>query len=145
MVPVHKRSSRSDPKNYRPISLLSVVGKIFKRIVAREVCRHLSENYHLSDKQFGFRPGQSTSDLLMLLTVEWQDAFDDGQDTVVVALDIAGAFNRVWHRGLLQKLCVKGIQSDLLLLLESYLQRRTLQVVVNGQAPESLPDEASVR
>ena len=81
----------------------------------------------------------------MLLITKWRDALNDGQDTVVVALDIAGAFNRVWHRGLLQKLCVKGIQSDLLLLLDSYLQRITLQVVVNGQAPESLPDEASVR
>ena len=131
MVPVHKRSSRSDPKNYRPISLLSVVGKIFKRIVAREVCRHLSENYHLSDKQFGFRPGQSTSDLLMLLTRKLQDALDDGQDTVVVALDIAGAFDRMWHGGLLEKLHAKGIQGDLLLLLENYQQGRTLQVIVN--------------
>ncbi|KAG0720631.1 hypothetical protein GWK47_048142 [Chionoecetes opilio] len=57
-----------------------------------------------------------------------------GQDTVVVALDIAGAFDRVWHGGLLEKLRAKGIQGDLLLLLGDYLQGRTLQVVVNGQA-----------
>ena len=144
VVPVHKRSSRSDPKNYRPISLLSVVGKVFERIVAEVICRHLSENYLLSDQQFGFRPGRSTSDLLMLLTRNWQDALDDGQDTVVVALDIAGAFDRVWHGGLLEKLRAKGIQGDLLLLLGNYLQGRTLQVVVNGQASESLPVEASV-
>lgn len=144
VVPVHKRSSRSDPKNYRPISLLSVVGKVFERVVADVVCHHLSDNYLLSDQQFGFRPGRSTSDLLMLLTRDWQDALDDGLDTVVVALDIAGAFDRVWHEGLLEKLRAKGIQGDLLCLLGNYLQGRTLQVVVNGQASESLPVEASV-
>ncbi|XP_063875034.1 uncharacterized protein LOC135108190 [Scylla paramamosain] len=108
VVPVHKRSSRSDPKNYRPISLLSVVGKVFERVVADV------------------------------------DALDGGLDSVVVALDIVGAFDRVWHGDLLEKLRAKGIQGDLLQLLGDYLQGRTLQVVVNGQASESLPVRASV-
>ena len=96
VVPVHKKRSRSDPINYRPISLLSVVEKVFKRIVTQVVCRHLSENYLLSDQHFGFKPGRSTSDLLMLLTKKWQDGLDDSQETIVVALDIVGAFDRVW-------------------------------------------------
>ena len=77
MVPVHKRGSKSNPKNYRPIFLLSVVGKVFERVVADVICRHLKENYLLSDQQFGFRPGRSSSDLLMLLTRDWQSSFDD--------------------------------------------------------------------
>ena len=52
----------------------------------------------------------------------------------MVALDITGAFDRVWHGDLLEKLRAKGIQDDLLLLLKNNLQERTLQVVVNGQA-----------
>ena len=63
----------------------------------------------------------------MLLTRKWQDTLD-AQDTVVVALDIPSTFNRVWHGGLLEKLRAKGIQDDLLLLLENYLQGRTLPV-----------------
>ena len=102
-VPVHKRNSRANPKNYRLISLLSVVGKVFERVVTDVVCHHLRDNYLLSEQLFGFRLGRSTSDQLMLLTKKWQDAIDKGLDTVVVALDIAGAFDRVWHRGLLQK------------------------------------------
>ena len=121
-----------------------MVGKVFERVVADVVCRHLNDNYLPSDQQFGFRPGRSTSDLLMLLTRDWQDALDDGKDTVVVALDIAGAFDRVWHGGLIEKLRAKGIQGDLLQLLGNYLHGRTLQVVVNGQASESHPVEASV-
>ena len=80
----------------------------------------------------------------MLLTRHWQDALDDGMDTVVVALDIAGAFDKVWHRGLLEKLRAKGIQRGLLRFLGNYLQDRSLKVAVNGQTSESLPVEASV-
>ncbi len=108
------------------------------------MCRHLQDNYLLSDQQFRLRPGGFISDLLMLLTGGWQDNLDGGLDTVVVALDLAGAFDRIWHRGLLEKLRTKGIHGDLLQVLGDYLQGRTLQVVVNGQASESLPVRASV-
>ena len=144
VVPVHKKSSRSLPSNYRPVSLLSVVGKVLERLVAGVICQHLRVNNLLSDRQFGFRPGRSTSDLLLLLTKEWQDALDEGLDTLVVALDIAGAFDRVWHAGLLEKLRAKGIQGDLLLLLDDYLRGRTLHVVVNGQSSGPSPVQASV-
>uniref|UniRef100_A0A0P4W1I4 Reverse transcriptase domain-containing protein n=1 Tax=Scylla olivacea TaxID=85551 RepID=A0A0P4W1I4_SCYOL len=79
----------------------------------------------------------------MLQTRHWRDSLD-GQDTTVVALDIAGAFHRLWHGGMLEKFRTKDIQGDLLLLLGNYLQGRTLQVVVNGQESESLPVGASV-
>ena len=144
VVPIHKKNSRSEPSNYRPISLLSVVGKVLEQIVATAICQHLSENHLLSDRQFGFRPGRSTADILLLLSKDWQDALDEGLDTLVVALDIAGAFDRVWHAGLVEKLRAKGVQGDLIVLLQDYLEGRTLQVVVNGQSSEPSPVEASV-
>ena len=144
VVPVHKKNSRSDPQNYRPISLLSVVGKVFERILAQTITEHLDDNGLLSHKQFGFRHFRSTSDLLLLLTKVWQDSLDNGLDTIVVALDIAGAFDRVWHEGLIEKLRAKGIQGSLLSLLSNYLHDRTLKVVVNGQSSRSLPINASV-
>ena len=139
-----EKKSRSDPANYRPISLLSVVGKIFERIVVEAINNHLQEHSLLSDQQYGFRSGRSTSDLLMLLSRDWQDSLDNGLDTLVVALDIAGAFDRVWHAGLLEKLRAKGIQGHLLVLMSDYLQGRTLHVVVNGQQSGDLPVGASV-
>ena len=102
MVPAHKKNSKSEPSNYRPISLLSVVGKLLEQVVAGVICQHLSEHRLLSDRQFGFRPGRSTADLLTLLSQGWQDALDEGLDTLVEALDIAGAFNKVWHAGLVE-------------------------------------------
>ncbi len=137
MVPVHKKKLRSDPNNYRPISLFSVVGKVLEKIVGEAICLHLRESQLLSDRQFGFRPGRSTADLLLLLSKDWQDALDEGLDTLV-------AFDRVWHAGLTAKLRAKGIQGDLLLLLQDYLQGRTLQVVINGQSSRPSPVQASV-
>ncbi|XP_045137183.1 uncharacterized protein LOC123519743 [Portunus trituberculatus] len=72
----------------------------------------------------------------------WWDALDDSRDTVVIVLL---AFDKVWHRGLLEKLRAKGIQGGMLRLLVNYLQDISLKVVVNGQTSESLPVEASWR
>ncbi|XP_050690070.1 uncharacterized protein LOC126982212 [Eriocheir sinensis] len=121
VVPVHKKDSRTDPNHHRPISLLSAMGKVFEKMLAAVIGKHLTDNNLLSPYQFGFRAGRSTSDLL-LLSQEWQDSLDEGLDTLVVALDISGAFDRVWHSGLLAKLRAKGIEGSLLTLLEDYLQ-----------------------
>ena len=51
-------------------------------------------------------------DLLTVLSQGWQDALDEGLDTLVIALDIVGAFDRVWHAGLVEKLRAKGIQGS---------------------------------
>ncbi|KAK4297983.1 hypothetical protein Pmani_029631, partial [Petrolisthes manimaculis] len=95
----------------------SVVGKILERIVVQTLTHHLDDESLLSNQQFGFRSGRSTSDLLMLLSRDWQDSLDSGLDTIVVALDIAGAFDHVWHAGLLEKLRAKGIRGHLLMLM----------------------------
>ena len=144
VVPVHKRESRSDPQNYRPVSLLSAVGKAFEKMVAQTMWSHLNEQQLLSPQQFGFRPNRSTSDLLLLLSQEWQDTLDEGLDTLVVALDIAGAFDRVWHSGLLAKLRAKGFDGRLLTMLDDYLQGRNLRVVINGKSSEFAGIRASV-
>lgn len=138
MIHVHKKTSRSNPQNYQPISLLSVVAKVFVVVGYRDL---KNNNLHL-DHQYGLKNSRTTSDLLMLLTKGWQYAVDNNLDTVVVALNTASAFDRVWHH--LEKLRRKGIQGDLLQLLRDYFQGRILQVVVNGQTAESLPMEASV-
>ena len=144
VTPVHKKSLRSEPGNYRPISLLSVVSKIFERIIGEQLTAYLEENHLQSPRQFGFKKGHSTSDLLLLLSKNWHDALDAGRPSLVIALDIAGAFDCVWHQGLLAKLQQLGITGDLLSLFSSYLSDRSLSVVVNGHTSASFPVEASV-
>ena len=90
-----EEGARSEPSNYSPVSLLYVVDKVMERIVAEVICRHLSENHLLSDRQFGFRPGCSTTKFLRLLSKDCENAMDEGLNTLEVALDISGTFDRV--------------------------------------------------
>ena len=144
VVAIHKKKSRTAVENYRPISLISVIGKIFEKIIAKRMTVFFEENLLLSPKQFGFRQERSTSDLLLQLTTKWNKSLDKGTYTYVIALDIAGAFDRVWHCGIISKLKSLGIDGSLLMLIQNYLQDRTLCVVVNGHTSQEYPIEASV-
>ena len=144
VTPVHKKKDKADPSNYRPISLLSVVSKTLERVIAEQLTLHLDNHHLISPRQFGFRKGRSASDLLLLLSKTWHEALDSGRPSLVIALDIAGAFDRVWHRGLLAKLEQLGVTGRLLELFSSYLQGRSLRVVVSGCTSDTFPVEASV-
>ena len=69
---------------------------------------------------------------------------DNRRFTYVIALDIAGAFDRVWHAGIIAKLESMGIHGNLLMMLESYLRDRRFHVVVNGHSSKEYPVGASV-
>lgn len=81
--------------------------------------KYWQHNRLLSDRQRGFCKGLLSSDLL-ILSHKWNKALDKNLDTKTIALDIAGAFNSVWHKGLLAKLKSFGIKGALLKLLTSY-------------------------
>ena len=144
VVAVHKKNGKQDPKNYRPISLLSIIGKILESLITSKITNFLKAHHLLSSKQFGFMEGRSAADLLLLLSTEWNQSLDNGNDTFVVALDIAGAFDKVWHEGLVVKLRSLGVSGPLLLLIKNYLQHRFLRVVVSGHTSNQHPINASV-
>ena len=144
VVPVHKKNEKTVAKNYRPVSLLPVLSKVLESIVASRVTEHLEKHHLLCARQFGFRPGRSAADLHLLLTSEWSAALDAGKATAVVALDIEGAFDKVWHAGLLAKLRAAGVDGPLLLLFEDYLKERNLKVVIDGQESEQHAVRAGV-
>ncbi|KAK4324575.1 hypothetical protein Pmani_004786 [Petrolisthes manimaculis] len=136
VVPVHKKGSRSEVTNYQPVSLLSVISKVLEGIITQRLTTHLEEQYLLSERQFGFRKGRSAADLNLLLVNEWSDALDQGRPTAVLALDIVGAFDRVWHPALVERLYAAGLSGGALKLLRHYLLERHLKVVHNGlQSP----------
>ena len=76
VLPIHKKESQQLTKNYRPMSLLPICGKLFEKITIDEIYTHLQENNLLSPKQSGFRPGDSTINQLHLITNEIPMAFD---------------------------------------------------------------------
>ena len=70
---------------------------------------HLLGNDLLSDRQFGFRPHHSTADILTILTQQRSNWLDRGNEVSLIALDIKGAFDKVWHNGICSKLIVEGV------------------------------------
>ena len=102
VVPVFKNvGQRSTAKN--SLSLLSVVSKVFEKLVNNKIVDHLEKCGLLSDFQYGFRSSRSTADLLTVVSDRIARAYNRSGATRAVALDISKAFDRVWHAGLLHK------------------------------------------
>ena len=144
VVPVHKRDSKSKLKNYRPVSLLCILSKVMESIVNTQVVSFLEKNNIISQYQFGFRSKLGTADLLTALHTEWLQSLANGGAVQVLAIDIAGAFDRVSHVGILAKAEAYGIQGLLLTWLTHYLSDRQIRAVVSGSTSASFPVKAGV-
>ena len=132
VVPIHKKSDKSLVDNYRPVSLLSIIGKVMERIIHKHVHNFFLSTNFISPFQSGFSPGDSTTNQLLFLYNSFMRAVDEGKEVRVVFCDISKAFDRVWHRGLIQKLKGAGVAGDLLEWFSNYLKDRKQRVVIAG-------------
>ena len=104
VIPVSKNvGERSTAKNYSPVSLLSVISKVFEKLGNNRTVVHLEKCVLFSDFQYGFRSSRSTADLLTVVSDRIDRAFNGSGATRAVALDMSKAFDRVWYAGLLHK------------------------------------------
>lgn len=122
----------TDPKSYRPISLLCTFSKIFEKIIQRRLLSHIRANNLLSDMQFGFRSERSTVTQLFRVLDSITHNFNLNKHTGMVLLDIEKAFDCVWIKGLIYNLIILKFPLYLIYLLYSYLSDRKFYVVVNG-------------
>ena len=103
VVPLFKNGNKQLIKNYRPISLLPVCGKIVEKIIFNNHYTYLHTNNLITKNQSGFHPGDSPTNQLLYLLDEINQAFDSTKSFEVrtVFLDISGVFDKVWHDGLI--------------------------------------------
>ena len=118
--------------NYRPISLLSNIDKIFVKVLYKRLHNFLSKHNVLFPQQFGFRKSHSTSHAVLSITQKLFDALDSGKFAYAVFIDLEKAFDTVDHSILLDKLHHYGIRGLPLSLLKSYLSDRSQFVSVSG-------------
>ena len=139
VVPVFKNGARNDLNNYRPISIISAVAKIFGKLVHDQFYYYLTSNDLLSKYQFGFRPNHSTLTALLETTNSWCVNIDNGLLNGVVFIDLKKAFDTIDHNILLIKLKHYGVDDNALTWFHSYLTNRKQKCFVNGNFSDSCP------
>ena len=146
VVPVFKNVwERCTAKNYRPVSPLSVVSKVFKKLVNNRIIDHLEKCGLFSDFFYGFRFTRSTADLLTVVSDRIARGFNRSGATRAVALDISKPFDRDLHAGVLHKLESYGISGQIFgSLISSFLSNRWLRVVLDGKSSQEYPVNAGV-
>ena len=142
--PVFKggKKVRSNPLNYRPISLTSCVARVLEKLLNTQVLKYLLSNSLLFQHQSGFLPRHSTITQLCFLSHQWQETLDKGDHVQAAFLDLSKAYDRVAIPGLINKLSSLGFARSTLLWLSSFLFNRQQCVRLDGvqsswQSPKS--------
>lgn len=131
IVPLFKSGDAQDPTNFRPVSVLPVLSKIFEKIILGQLLLHFNLNEILHSQQFGFTRGRSTTDAGVALVKHICSAWEGRKDAIGVFCDLSKAFDCVDHETLLLKLKHYGVKGNSLELMRSYLEGRVQKADIN--------------
>lgn len=144
IIPIYKSGDISKVHNYRPISLITNLTKVFEKIIKLRLNSYIKKYNILSDKQFGFKEKVSTQDAIVALTTKIYSALDEGMPCLCTFIDLSKAFDTVSHHLLLQALEDIGIRNNCLQLFKNYISNRIQCARVNDVLSESLVIEYGV-
>ena len=145
VIPLYKSGDINDITNYRPISLLPIISKIFEKLIHKRFVNFLDKHNVLYHKQFGFRKQHSTINALNTAVTQVVNALNNKKSVIGVFLDFSKAFDTVKHDILLDKLNHYGIRGKALELLTSYLTNRFQYVSIDkNQSSKLLPITSGV-
>ena len=136
VTPIHKKGSRANPENYRPVSLTSICCKIMESCIRDAIVSHLEVNGLIHKSQHGFMRNKSCTTNLLEFLEFLTSSIDAGQPVDVVYLDFAKAFDKVPHSRLLQKFRAHGVDGNILSWIGAWLADRRQRTVLNGEASE---------
>ena len=139
VVPIHKGGSVEDVNNYRPISVLPLLSKIFERVVFNQLNNFFAMNNLFHSSQYGFRKNKSTIQAIINNLDYIYKKLDTGKTVLSIFLDFKKAFDCVDHNILLSKLNKYGVRGVPHQWLSSYLSNRTQFVSINGVTSSTLP------
>ena len=130
ITPVFKKGERECKNNYRPVSILSNVSKIFERIIFNQILNYMDSFF--SKFQCRFRKGYSTQQCLLSMIEKWKRAVDNGKPFRLLLTDLSKVFDGLSHELLLAKLHAYGFSFAALRLIHSYLTNRKQRTKVNS-------------
>ena len=124
VVPILKEGDNKVPSNYRPISIVSAISKLFEKLIFKLMIKFIQKYKLLREKEFGFREKRSTTHAI-LTTIDLIRSYIDKKSSVSVCfLDLKKAFDTIDHKILIDKLNHYGFRDNFGLLIKSYLLNR---------------------
>jgi len=136
--------SPTDETSYRPISLLSNLGKLLEKIINNRLTKFLETNSLISKYQSGFRKAHSTKDQILRLVQSTKEGFNKNQITGAVFFDISQAFDKTWHNGIRVKLSKLKVPKYIQNWISEFLTNRTFFVACNEAKSRKFPITAGV-
>lgn len=135
--PLFKKGEKCDINNYRPITLIPILSKIYEKCMYKRLTNFCNKFQIISDKQFGFQKNKSTSLAIFSLMQAILSNINNNYITTGLFFDLSKAFDLVSHEILLQKLEAIGIRGPVLQWLSSYLTNRNQRVIINKKNEHS--------
>ena len=135
---------KQEMKSYRPVALTSCLGKLVERLINRRLVWRLHQDHTLHHSQCGFRPKSGTVDALLKITERCHEGLHNKMYTVMVFIDLEGAFDKVWWEGLITKAASIGIAGKMLKSLKNFLSDRFLQVQTGDQVSQKFRITAGI-
>jgi hypothetical protein len=133
VMPIYKKGPKSEPGNYRPVSLTSVTCRLMEGILKDQIVKHLERQGLIRAMQHGFMRGRSCTTNLLSFFEKITSELDSGKVIDVIYLDFAKAFDTVPHKRLKKKLKAHGIGGNVLKWITAWLSGRKQRVVLNGK------------
>ncbi len=145
IVNIFKSGKRTDPSNYRGITLTSVLGKLLSSLINNRLVNYLDEHKLISEFQAGFRKDRRTTDHMFILHKTMKYYKNRSKNLYIAFIDFHKAFDKLWRDGLLLKLCNNGIGGNMYKLIKSMYSNNTSKVRVNNKCTPDFPCESGVR
>ncbi|GFW35133.1 RNA-directed DNA polymerase from mobile element jockey [Trichonephila clavipes] len=145
VIPILKpNSDDSNPQNFRPISLLSSLSKAYEFVILNRLNQHCLAGNIIIPEQHGFVTKCSTVTQLLRVTELVHTGFQNHQSTGMLFVDIAKAFDKIWHDGLISKMMRLGFLDQILKIIHSYLNSREFRVRVENSLSSPRPVKSGI-
>ena len=129
VTPIFKKNDTTKLENYRPVSVLPVISKVFERIMQKQIATHIED--YLSPYLCGYRKGYSTQTALISMIEKWKASLDKQGYSGAILMDLSKAFDSLNHDLLLAKLDAYGFEKKSLTMIRSYLSNRCQRIKIN--------------
>ena len=130
VIPLFKKEDPLNKKNYRPVSILPMISKVYEKVLSTQLSHYFDNIFH--NFLCAFRKGHGCQTTLLRLLEDWKQALDKNHYVAAILMDLSKAFDCLPHDMLLSKLSAYGLSSKSVSLLGNYLSFRKQQVKIQG-------------